>query len=180
MKVRTTEEQRLKKQKEQEKKLAGYRLNVKQILASRSADHYNPSDLQLCALILSSNPDVYTLWNYRKEAVLIEIKTKYASIIDSCFCNVCVNYLTDFREGAGDEGRAELVEFLENEIKLTEQCLLSNPKSYGAWHHRFWVLERHPEPKWQREFDLCTKYLTYDDRNCKLVTKGYFYLNLLR
>lgn len=52
-------------------------------------------------------------------------------------------------------------------MKLTEQCLLINPKSYGAWHHRFWILEHHKEPKWQREFDLCTKYLTYDDRNCK-------------
>lgn len=81
LKVRTTEEQRLKKQKEQEKKLAAYRLNVGRILTSRSENNYSPSDLQLCALILSSNPDVYTLWNYRKEAVLIELNTKYINII---------------------------------------------------------------------------------------------------
>lgn len=79
LKVRTTEEQRLKKQKEQEKKLAAYQLSVKQILASRREDSYDPSTLQLCAQVLSSNPDVYTLWNFRKEAVLIEIKTRYAS-----------------------------------------------------------------------------------------------------
>lgn len=60
----------------------------------------------------------------------------------------------------------ELIQFMENEISLTEQCLIANPKSYGAWHHRYWILERHPKPNWQKEFDLCTKYSSLDDRNC--------------
>lgn len=55
---------------------------------------------------------------------------------------------------------------MENEISLTEQCLISNPKSYGAWHHRFWILDHHPKPNWQKEFDLCIKYSALDDRNC--------------
>lgn len=75
--MRTTEEQRLKKQKEQAKKLAAYQLSVKQIVDSRTEDSYDPSALQLCAQVLSSNPDVYTLWNFRKEAVLVEIKQRY-------------------------------------------------------------------------------------------------------
>lgn len=77
LKVRTTEEQRLKKKKEQEKKLAAYHQSVKQILNARAEGLYDTKNLQLCALVLSSNPDVYTLWNYRKEAVLLEIKAKY-------------------------------------------------------------------------------------------------------
>lgn len=76
LKVRTTEEQRLKKQKEQEKKLAAYHASVDRILASRSEHSYDPASLLLCAQVLSSNPDVYTLWNFRKEAVLIEIKDR--------------------------------------------------------------------------------------------------------
>lgn len=59
-----------------------------------------------------------------------------------------------------------LLQFMDNEIKFTEQCLLANPKSYGAWHHRYWVLLKHPTPNWQNEFMLCTKYLKMDDRNC--------------
>ena len=28
------------------------------------------------------------------------------------------------------------------EVELTGQCLLTNPKSYGAWHHRFFSLDK--------------------------------------
>lgn len=69
------------------------------------------------------------------------------------------------------EDNAKLVEFCENELRLTEQCLIANPKSYGSWHHRYWVLSNHPKANWQREFDLCNKYLSADDRNCRY----YFY-----
>lgn len=65
------------------------------------------------------------------------------------------------------EGEDDLIQFLENEIRLTEQCLLVNPKSYGSWHHRYWVLMKHPKPNWENEFILCTKYLKVDDRNCE-------------
>ena len=27
-------------------------------------------------------------------------------------------------------------EMLQKEVELTQQCLMVNPKSYGAWHHR--------------------------------------------
>lgn len=64
------------------------------------------------------------------------------------------------------EDNAKLVEFCENELRLTEQCLKANPKSYGSWHHRYWILNNHPKPNWQREFDLCNQYLSVDDRNC--------------
>lgn len=69
----------------------------------------------------------------------------------------------------GDKGEEALVEFMENEINLTEQWLLANPKSYSTWHHRFWILQHHPNPNWKKEFDLCSKYLTRDDRNCKYI-----------
>ena len=28
------------------------------------------------------------------------------------------------------------------EVELTGQCLLTNPKSYGAWHHRYFSLDK--------------------------------------
>ncbi|XP_063901682.1 geranylgeranyl transferase type-2 subunit alpha-like [Zophobas morio] len=144
IKVRTTEEQNLQKHKEQQKKLTAYRMGMKQILATRDADSYNKDSLALSAQLLTINPDIYTLWNYRKEVVLIEIKKSYQD------------------EVADDQ---KLIHFFEEELRLTEQCLLSNPKSYGSWHHRYWILNHHTKPNWQREFDLCNKYVSLDDRN---------------
>ncbi|KAI4465028.1 protein farnesyltransferase alpha subunit/rab geranylgeranyl transferase alpha subunit [Holotrichia oblita] len=142
LKVRSTEEQKLLKQKEQQEKLKAYRYAMNQVAATRKEYPFNKHSLMLCAQVLTVNPDVYTLWNYRKEVVLQQIEMSKDKEVDDV-----------------------LITFLENEIKLTEQCLLDNPKSYSSWHHRYWILQRHPKPNWQHEFNLITKYLTLDDRN---------------
>lgn len=77
MKVRTTEEQKLLKQKEQQKKLAAYRYAMNQIASTRKNVPYDKTSFQLCAQVLTVNPDVYTLWNYRKEVVLQQIEMRY-------------------------------------------------------------------------------------------------------
>ena len=54
------------------------------------------------------------------------------------------------------------------ELKLTVACLSINPKSYGAWHHRSWVMDQFDKPNWNREVDLCSHALSKDSRNCKV------------
>lgn len=144
LKIKSTEEQKAEKQKEQQRKLAAYRVGMKKILSSRRSDSYDSESFGISSQLLCVNPDIYTLWNYRKEIVLMEQR--------KCADNEM-------------EGEDTLEKFLDSEISLTEQCLIANPKSYGSWHHRYWVLILHPKPNWDKEFNLCTKYLTYDDRN---------------
>ena len=50
------------------------------------------------------------------------------------------------------------------ELSLTAQCLEKNPKCYGAWYHRKWVLARRPELA-SAELGLCSIFLEADERN---------------
>ena len=59
----------------------------------------------------------------------------------------------------------DLNKILSKEVDLTQQCLMANPKSYGAWHHRCWCLLKMSNPDWAKEMTICNKYLAMDERN---------------
>lgn len=73
-------------------------------------------------------------------------------------CNITINR---------DENLLE--EYYQNELRLTEDCLKQNPKSYWVWYQRIWIMNHLVNCDWKRELMLCTKYLNLDDRNCKLL-----------
>ena len=62
----------------------------------------------------------------------------------------------------------QMQELCKKELSFLKSCLGVNPKSYGVWHHREWVMDFMPIPDWSRELELCNLFLTYDERNCKL------------
>ncbi|XP_063244922.1 geranylgeranyl transferase type-2 subunit alpha [Bacillus rossius redtenbacheri] len=138
VKTRSTEEQQAAKKKEREKKLKLYRAGIDTVFAKCRKEEYDEEALEVTAQLLSANPDIYTLWNVRKKVLLRFKETKAA---------------------------AELQEQQGAELRLTELCLRGNPKSYGAWHHRVWVLDNLGTPDWGAELALCSKYLKLDERN---------------
>lgn len=139
LKVRTSAEEAIRKKKEQDLKAKAYRNGMDKIFALRSKNCLDQNLLELTGKILSVNPDLSTLWNIRRECIL--------------------------KMTSGDEPDLTL---FERDLGFTELCLQVQPKSYGAWHHRVWILENSPEPDWNREVNLCTIYLRKDERNCKL------------
>ncbi|XP_013402007.1 geranylgeranyl transferase type-2 subunit alpha-like [Lingula anatina] len=138
LKVKTTAEQQEAKRKEREKKMKLYNAATSKIFQKRQGQEYDQEALELTAQILSANSDFYTLWNYRKEIFLA------------------------FKEKSTED---ELHKLFEDELSFLEACLKGNPKSYGCWEHRCFVMLTMPCPDWDRELMLCNKYLEYDERN---------------
>ncbi|KAK3091238.1 hypothetical protein FSP39_018174, partial [Pinctada imbricata] len=138
IKVKTTAEQQEAKRKEREKKLKIYNAGTAASFKKKGEKEYDEEGLKISGEILSVNPDFYTLWNYRKEAYL---------------------HLKDNRSPE------ELQSLMANELYFLENCLKVNPKSYGTWHHRCFIMENMPEPDWGRELQLCNTFLEMDERN---------------
>lgn len=56
---------------------------------------------------------------------------------------------------------------LQKELVFLGDCLRVNPKAYGVWLHREWVMLHIPDPDWKQELGLCDLFLKHDERNCK-------------
>ena len=138
LKVRTSAEEAIRKKKEHDLKAKAYRNGMDKIIAMRNANLLDQNLLDLTGKILSVNPDLSTLWNIRRECIL-----KMTAKADPD------------------------VSLFDRDLSFTEVCLMIQPKSYGTFHHRVWILENSPCPDWGREVKLCTNYLKKDERNCE-------------
>ncbi|XP_068127555.1 geranylgeranyl transferase type-2 subunit alpha [Hyperolius riggenbachi] len=138
IKVKTTLEQQEAKRKEREKKLQLYVSATQDALNKREVGQLDKEALELTTQILSLNPDFASLWNLRREVFL----------------------------ALGNERSEEKIRSLYvGELSFLESCLRVNPKSYGTWYHRCWVMNHMPEPDWARELQLCNRFLEIDERN---------------
>ena len=136
------------------RKAATYSELSRVLLERRKARDVSAETNELVGKMLRSNPDFYTLWNYRKEILLSNCAA----------ANVPLKEVL-----AGGQGRVPLSggvgeSLLEAELSLTADCIKKNPKSYGAWYHRKW-LTTHFEFNVERELELCELLLSADQRN---------------
>ncbi len=119
------------------KKAATYAALLKHALAAKQAHKHDSETYAVVEKLLLASPDVPTLWNYRRE-MLLSREEKADGSLDA------------------DETRAELA--------LTQKCLMKQPKSYAAWHHRLWIVRRRPALA-KDELALCAEFLKLDERN---------------
>uniref|UniRef100_A0A915BXH0 Geranylgeranyl transferase type-2 subunit alpha n=1 Tax=Parascaris univalens TaxID=6257 RepID=A0A915BXH0_PARUN len=145
-KVPTTEEERAARKKLEMAKLRTYITIKDRVFDKRAKGELDEEMLQLTATLLAKNPDAYTFWNIRR-ATIEKLITK--------------------KSGEENEEvtmkRNEML--ISAEFELSEQCIVENPKSYGAWFHRGWALSLMAKRNIDRELKMTEKALHMDGRN---------------
>lgn len=124
-----------------QKKLEGYRSAMAMIFELRGQESSPERDLTLLKVaenVLLSNASLSTLWNIRRQVIINRLQS-------------------------GDTDEVKVL--LEKENDLTQHCLMNDPKSYGAWHHRGWAIAQMSDPEWSTEVQLTSKFLHMDERN---------------
>ena len=144
----------------QAKRAATYTELSRVLLARRKEGDVGPETFELVGKMLRSNPDFSTLWNYRRDILLSRGSAEGVPLAAALAA----------RQAGGGDKEAFVVpqslggEMLKIELALTEDCIKRNPKSYGAWYHRQWLVS-HFEFDAKAELDLCAMLLTADQRN---------------
>ncbi|KFD49009.1 hypothetical protein M513_10161 [Trichuris suis] len=130
-------------EKEQQQQKVDLYRKARDDVLSKIKTGFDAEAMDISKAILSSNPDFTTLWNHRRKYLL------------QLLANECDE----------TDGGKSAEKLLEAELRLTQSCLLKNPKSYSAWHHRYWALSRMQSPDFASEFALVDLALQEDDRN---------------
>lgn len=126
-------------------KIEQYNKHKTTALAAYKNRIFSPTTLALTAAILAINPDLNTLFNFRKEQVMDLL-------------------LKNYFDKNNDFG--EIQRIFQTELTLATTALRKNPKSYHAWYHRIWCLEHGLAAiDLGKEFALTEQYLSQDSRN---------------
>ncbi|KAK6749037.1 hypothetical protein RB195_001572 [Necator americanus] len=152
-KVPTSDEEKAAKEKERAIKLKTFCTVRDRIFEKRTKGELDDEMLSLTQKLLEKNPDIYTFWNIRRET----IEKKVAE------WKKCQS--TTENEGCKDSCGKKIENLFGGELFLSQACLEANPKSYSAWFHRGWALQRLDNPDIKRELALCEKALKLDCRN---------------
>ncbi|XP_054796184.1 geranylgeranyl transferase type-2 subunit alpha 1 isoform X2 [Prosopis cineraria] len=115
------------------------RLLQSQFLANHHNRVYSKEALEISARLLEINPESYTAWNYRKLAV-------------------------EHRVSQSESNPDTIKSIFDEELKVVESALRQNFKSYGAWHHRKWVLSK-GYSSMDNELRLLDRFQKADPRN---------------
>lgn len=106
----------VKSQAEQDhtlKKVKIFSSTIQLLFVKRKQGDTSIETLDLISKLLLSNPDVYTVWNYRREILIMLYERSF---------NLSMTSETKVSHDVGSKVRDE-------ELKLTEECIKRNPKS---------------------------------------------------
>lgn len=141
LKVITSKEQEEEQKIKEREKAYHFRHLTEKLFDIRaeiqSADDHEEY-FKLTSELLLINPDFYTVWNIRREALLAHINR---------------------------QSEDEALRVCKDELAFTMDCLRKNEKSYSVWQHRIWILSKMPRSEYKSEILLCNSFLAKDERN---------------
>ncbi|CAM9358206.1 unnamed protein product [Choristocarpus tenellus] len=131
-------------------KIANYQKVIGAVVHKRKVGEIDGELKVLVGKVLRLHPDYYSMWNYRREGILEQLRK--------------------LGDGEGMSGEETVGAVYKEELDLTVDCIKRSSKSYPPWHHRKWALERWLELPGGRkllagELDLCRQFLDLDGRN---------------
>ncbi|KAJ5160828.1 uncharacterized protein N7482_007832 [Penicillium canariense] len=134
-------------------KIYEYRSLERLVSEEMAEQEYTAETLKNISDLLSRNPEYYTVWNYRRQALRHQFSDA---------------------EGSSEEvSTNQIAELIKDDLVFLIPLLRSFPKCYWIWNYRVWLLNeaRHLLPLavsrqfWQEELKLVGKMLTLDSRN---------------
>ena len=128
------------------KKCQVYSTLVSEIFERRAKRDHSTETLTLLGKMLKMNPDFYSLWNFRREILL-------SAYSDLPFAYSAVKF-----------ENPEALSIRDQELTVSADGIIRNPKSYGAWYHRVWIMRRFHND-FDKELQLCKSFLSQDQRN---------------
>lgn len=121
------------------------------VFACRAKKEHSAAILELTSKVLKTNPDVYSIWNFRRE-IFLDLNSGVPGVSQEA------------PPTAGKVPQEVSKDIVEVELALSTEAIKKNSKSYGAWYHRVWICDRF-EVDVDAELALCKLFLTYDQRN---------------
>ncbi|RKO96330.1 protein prenylyltransferase [Caulochytrium protostelioides] len=160
-----------------------------QLLQRHREKCYDEESRSLSLKLVHMNPEFYTCWNYRRNALLslfshgettamtVDItadKThdgaKDANAADAPSGGLAeAPSSNDPSVASSSPQPVDVAKMLDDELMLTLSCLKKYPKSYWVWNQRQWCLENHPQANWAQELKFVDKMLQMDARNCEVL-----------
>lgn len=150
LKVHTTEAQKAAAEREKEKKLQYYQKSINNVFNLRSCNEYNELALKSSEGLLRANPDIVTLWNYRKE-ILLHLNPSKEILNDELYLTEkCLqvnpksysawyhrNWILDNIDPSADWNK---------ELSLCTKYLKMDERNFHCWDYRQIVASKCHEP----------------------------------
>ncbi|VVC29630.1 Leucine-rich repeat domain, L domain-like,Protein prenyltransferase, alpha subunit [Cinara cedri] len=149
-KVHTTEAQKAAAEREKEKKLQFYRQSINDVFNRRTRNEYDVLALKSSEGLLRANPDIVTLWNYRKD-ILLHLNPSKEIINDELYLTEkCLqvnpksysawyhrNWVLDNIDSSADWNK---------ELSLCTKYLKMDERNFHCWDYRQIVASKCQEP----------------------------------